>query len=190
VAGLIMLYFVTGNLNKFKEAQLILKELGIKIQQLDIKKMEIQADNVQSISEHATRVILEQHDKELIVEDAGLFIDVLNGFPGPYSSYVMRTIGCQGVLKLLKDETKRSAAFKAVLSYGKPEKDVISFLGELKGTIAKSARGNSGFGFDPIFIPNGSEKTFAEMSILQKNQFSHRMRALKKFAEWYISHNS
>jgi XTP/dITP diphosphohydrolase len=185
-----MLYLVTSNLNKFKEAMFVLKEYGLRLQHLDLEKLEIQADDIKEISEHATKVILEQHNKTILVEDAGLFIDALNGFPGPYSSYVMRTIGFQGILKLLKDETKRNATFKAVLSYGYPEKNVISFIGEIKGSIVHSARGSGGFGFDPIFIPNNSDKTFAEMSISQKNQFSHRMRALKRFAEWYIQYNS
>lgn len=185
-----MLYLITSNLNKFKEATLVLDEFGLTLQHLPLKKMEIQADDLQEISEHAAKVFLEQYDKEILVEDAGLFIDTLNGFPGPYSSYVYRTVGCKGILDLLKNEKKRIASFKAVLSYGRPEKGIISFLGEIKGQIVKSIRGSGGFGFDPIFMPNGSDKTFAEMSISQKNQFSHRMRALKRFAEWYVKKNA
>ena len=151
-----------------------------------LEKLEIQAEDIQEISEYAAKVILEQYNKEILVEDAGLFIDILSGFPGPYSSYVYRSIGCEGILDLLKDETERTATFKAVLSYGNPEKGVISFIGEIKGQIVNSICGSGGFGFDPIFMPKGSDKTFAEMSISQKNQFSHRMRALKLFAEWYM----
>ncbi len=185
-----MLYLVTSNIGKFKEAELVLERYGVEIQHLAIEKPEIQADSIREISEHAAKVILKQHNKEILVEDAGLFIEALNGFPGPYSSYVMRTIGCQGILKLLKNETKRNAKFKAVLSYGTTEESVISFKGEIKGIITHSIRGNSGFGFDPIFIPEGSNKTFAEMSISKKNEFSHRMRALKQFTEWYVKKNA
>ncbi len=181
-----MLYLVTSNLNKFNEAKLILEEYRLTLQHLPIEKLEIQADTIQDISEYATKVILEQNKKEILVEDAGLFIDALNGFPGPYSSYIYKTIRCEGILNLLKSETKRTASFKAVLSYGRPKNKVISFLGEIKGQIVYSVRGSGGFGFDPIFKPNGSNKTFAEMSISQKNQFSHRMQALKQFAEWYV----
>ncbi len=88
---------------------------------------------------------------------------------------------------MLKNESKRIAKFKAVLSYGKPEESVISFVGEIKGIITHSIRGNSGFGFDPIFVPEGSNKTFAEMNISQKNELSHRMRALKQFTNWYLN---
>ncbi|MHA2061126.1 MAG: XTP/dITP diphosphatase [Candidatus Sifarchaeia archaeon] len=180
-----MLFLVTSNLGKFKEAKLVMERYGVTIQHLAIEKPEIQADSIKEISEHAAKVILKQYNKEILVEDAGLFVEALNGFPGPYSSYVMRTIGCQGILRLLKNETKRTAKFKAVLSYGKPEESVVSFTGEIKGMITHSIRGNSGFGFDPIFIPEGSNKTFAEMSISEKNEFSHRMRALKQFTDWY-----
>jgi XTP/dITP diphosphohydrolase len=182
-----MLFLVTSNIGKFKEAKLVMESYGITIQHLAIEKPEIQADDIKEISEYAAKEILKQHRKEILVEDAGLFIEALNGFPGPYSSYVLRTIGCQGILQLLEQETERTAKFKAVLSYGKPKESVISFIGEIKGIITHSMRGDSGFGFDPIFVPEGSNKTFAEMKISQKNELSHRMRALKQFSNWYIN---
>ena len=103
-----MVFLVTSNIGKFKEAKLVMERYGVTIQHLAIEKPEIQADSIKEISEHAAKVILKQYDKEILVEDAGLFVEALNGFPGPYSSYVMRTIGCQGILRLLKNETKRA----------------------------------------------------------------------------------
>jgi XTP/dITP diphosphohydrolase len=124
------------------------------------------------------------------VEDAGLFIDALSGFPGPYAAYVFKTINNSGILKLMENIADRHAKFQSVIAYCddqipfKPE----CFDGESKGQITISERkeqGKSGFGFDPIFQPTGSGKTFAEMTITEKNGYSHRAMAVHKFAEWY-----
>jgi len=119
----------------------------------------------------------------VFVEDAGLFIDALNGFPGPYSSYVYRTIGVEGVLKLVEGKS-RGAAFVSVIALYHPGKGVRVFKGMCRGVIAQHPRGFSGFGFDPIFIPEGVGKTFAEMREDEKNKLSHRGEAARKLIEW------
>jgi len=110
------------------------------------------------------------------VEDAGLFIRALNGFPGPYSSFVYKTIGIRGILKLLNDVSDRTAFFKSVIGLWCNDHIEI-FEGVVEGHITKEPRGAGGFGFDPIFIPKGCKKTFAEMSVDEKNLFSHRAKA-------------
>ncbi|NOZ89276.1 MAG: RdgB/HAM1 family non-canonical purine NTP pyrophosphatase, partial [Crenarchaeota archaeon] len=117
------------------------------------------------------------------VEDAGLFVDALSGFPGPYSSYVYKTIGVHGILRLLEGEENRAARFVSVIAYAGPW-GVQLFRGEVKGSIAAEPRGSGGFGFDPIFIPEGADKTFAEMNIEEKNMYSHRARAARKLCSW------
>ncbi len=123
----------------------------------------------------------------VIVEDAGLFIKALNGFPGPYSSYVNKTIGVEGILKLMRGIKDRTAYFFSVVAFYDPDINELEFFyGKVEGEIAEEARGKSGFGFDPIFTPiEGDGRTFAEMGVEEKNKFSHRSKALRKFAKWY-----
>jgi XTP/dITP diphosphohydrolase len=153
---------------------------------IKFKTLEVQNDNIENIARLSAIDAASKTNLPVIVEDAGLFIDALNGFPGPYSSYVYRTIGKEGIIKLLEGVNNREAHFKSVVAFCDPKCNVICFEGIVKGKIAMEPRGNSGFGFDPIFEPAEQPgKTFGEMSIENKNRFSHRGKALRKFAEWY-----
>ena len=181
-----LIYLITRNINKFKEARRVLADYGIATAMLKIKTIEIQDERLENIAKIRAKDALKKCNLPLIVEDAGLFIKHLNGFPGPYSSYVYKTIGYEGILKLLEGVEDRDAHFKSAIAYISPKEDVKVFMGIVEGRIAKEARGESGFGFDPIFEPNGGGgKTFAEMTIDEKNKLSHRSKALKKFAQWY-----
>ncbi|RLE72114.1 MAG: non-canonical purine NTP pyrophosphatase, RdgB/HAM1 family, partial [Thermoprotei archaeon] len=120
------------------------------------------------------------------VEDAGLFVEALNGFPGPYSSYIYKTIGCEGILKLLEGVDNRKAYFLSVVALRAPGLGDVVFKGKVNGIIANEMRGEKGFGFDPIFIPDGCEKTFAEMNIEEKSRYSHRGKALRKMGKWIV----
>lgn len=179
------IYLATSNKHKLEEIALALAPYKIKVEMLNVRKLEIQS---KSIEEIATRAVenLEVADSPIAVEDSGLFIDALNGFPGPYSHYVYETIGIKGVLKLLEEEACRSATFVSVIALKTPGEQVILFKGETRGIIAYEPKGTGGFGFDPVFIPEGSTKTFAEMTAEEKNLFSHRGKAVKKMAEWII----
>ena len=152
-----------------------------------VKAIEIQDDSLENIAKASAIDAAEKCRLPIIVEDAGLFINALNGFPGPYSSYVNRTIGVEGILKLMKNIEDRSAYFLSAVTFYDPASGELKiFRGKVDGKIAEEARGESGFGFDPIFIPiEGDGRTFAEMGAEGKNKFSHRARALRKFAEWY-----
>jgi len=181
------LLFVTRNKHKFEEALHVLLPLGIKLKQLPVKRVEIQSDDLGEIALIGARSAVEVLKKPLVVEDAGLFINSLNGFPGPFSSYVYKTIGVKGVLKLMEDVDDRSAYFKSVVAFCSPDGMCRMFIGEVHGEIAYEARGSGGFGFDPIFIPYESDgRTFAEMSIAEKSLFSHRARAFREFGRWFI----
>ncbi len=175
--------FVTGNKNKIREAEAILKPFNITIDGIDVNIDEVQADDVEYIAKRAAEDSYKILKKPLIVEDSGLYIDALNGFPGPYSSYVYKTLGVDGILKLMAGIEKRNAVFKAVVAYtdGSITK---TFLGLSNGRISLEARGR-GWGFDPIFIPEGVTKTFGEMNVEEKNIFSHRGKALINFAKWF-----
>ena len=184
-----IVFFATGNFNKFNEARIILKEYGFASAMLNVKTIEVQNDSITEIAKASVVEAFKQCHLSLIAEDAGLFIHALKGFPGPYAAYVYRTIGNPGMLKLLKKVENRKATFRSVIAYYYGSGEPMFFEGEADGEIAFCERGGivkAGFGFDPIFIPTGSPKTFAEMEIEEKNKLSHRAKSVRKFADWYM----
>ena len=184
-----VIFLVTGNIHKFNEARNVLSEFDLSTAMLNIDTVEIQADSIEEIAKTSAVDAAKKCCLPIIVEDAGLFIDALNGFPGPYSSHVFRTLGTEGILKLMKDTKRRNAHFESAIAFYSPElKSPESFHGKTEGKITEQTRGLEGFGFDPIFLPpQGQGKTFAEMPLTEKNRYSHRAKALRGFAEWYVS---
>lgn len=176
---------VTGNKRKFEEMNQIALQYGIKLDMINLPKFEIQADRLEDVVRHAASVFYSMLNEPIILEDSGLFIEALNGFPGPYTKFVKKTLDIKGILKLMENEKNRNAYFKTALAYV-DENEIRIFTGEVHGKISEKAVGNKGFGFDPIFIPEGSDKTFAEMEIEEKNKYSHRSKAFKKFLDFYI----
>ena len=174
------LYFVSSNSHKYKEAKSILDSFGIKLGFLKLNLEEIQSNSLKEIAEKKAKDAFSKCKKPLIIEDDGMFIDSLNGFPGPYSSYVFKTIGNKGILKLVP--SKRKAKFVSIITYC-DKKILESFDAKIDGTISKYQKGK-GWGYDPIFLPKNSRKTFAEID--SKNELSHRFKALKKFSNWYL----
>lgn len=170
-----MLYFATSNKHKFKEAKAMLADRGTGIQHFPFQHVEIRSDSVEEIAQHAVRAAYAQLGKPVFVEDTGLFIPALNSFPGTYSAWVLRKIGCKGILKLLRGK-RRSAYFQACIALA-TKRGVKTFTARCYGNIAAKERGKGGFGFDPIFIPRGYKQTFAE-SITLKNKLSHRYKSL------------
>ncbi len=174
------LFFVSSNSHKYQEAKMILDSLGINLGFLKSNLEEIQSHSLNAIAVAKAKDAFSKFKKPIIIEDDGLFIESIDGFPGPYSSYVFKTIGNNGILNLLKNN--RKAKFVSTITYC--DKTILqSFEGKLDGKISKTQKGK-GWGFDPIFIPNNSKKTFAELN--NKNELSHRYKALKKFSKWYL----
>ena len=183
------IYFVTSNKHKFEEIKSFLEDV-VNVEQLNIEVEEIQSSNLELISKKKALYAFKIVNKPLFVEDSGLFIEALKGFPGPYSSYVYKTIGVKGILKLLENYKNRNARFISIISYvDNSLKQPICFKGIVEGKIATIARGNKGFGFDPIFIPQNYNKTFAEDYELKK-KISHRRKALEKFREFLIKNKN
>ncbi len=174
-----MLYFQTSNPHKFKEAKEIFADHGIKIKRIPSAYEEIQAATLEEVALSALSKITKD---DIFIEDAGLFIDSLNGFPGVYSSYVLDTLGIHGVLKLMETVTDRGAEFASVVGM-RHASGVKIFKGVVRGSISLEPKGKAGFGYDPIFIPSGHRKTFAE-DISVKKERSHRRRALEKLARY------
>jgi XTP/dITP diphosphohydrolase len=156
---------------------------------LRVKGDEIQSDSLKEIAEASAINAFKRNRLPIFVEDAGLFIDALSGFPGPYAAYVYKTIHNSGILSLMENIVDRHAKFQSVIAYcDETLCEPKCFEGESNGEITateRKAQGKSAFGFDPIFQPVGSNKTFAEMTIEEKNCFSHRAMAIDKFAAWY-----
>ena len=174
------LFFVSSNNHKYQEANIILDSFGIKLGFFKYNLEEIQSNSLKEIASTKAKNAFSKYKKPVIVEDDGLFIDSLEGFPGPYSSYVFKTIGNKGILNLLKKN--RKAKFVSIITYC-DNKTLKSFNAKLDGTISKTQKGK-GWGYDPIFIPKNVKQTFAELT--NKNNLSHRYKALKKFSNWYL----
>jgi len=173
--------FVSSNKNKFYEAQNILSQNGINLGFFKTPLKEIQAESLKEIAAQKADEAYRKIRKPLIIEDAGLFIESLNGFPGPFSSYVFKTIGNSGILRLVK--TNRKAKFQSVVAYCDNKYGVVLFDAKVEGKISKNSKGK-GWGYDPIFIPHGLIKTYAILS--NKNEISHRYKALNKFSNWFV----
>jgi len=183
------IFFATNNINKFNEARKILAEYKIAVGMLRAKTIEIQDETLDNIASASAEESFRECHLPIIVEDAGLFIKALNGFPGPYAAYVYKTIGNEGLLKIMKNVNQREAKFESVVAYRSARlKHPICFKGNVIGEITLKQlrrKNNEGFGFDPIFKPSHSHKTFAEMPIEDKNAYSHRAVALRRFAKWH-----
>ncbi|HJU12915.1 MAG TPA: RdgB/HAM1 family non-canonical purine NTP pyrophosphatase [Candidatus Nitrosotalea sp.] len=175
------LFFASSNRHKFEEAREILAQFGLRLRFFRYSLEEIQSEDLSEIARHKALQACMQCPGPVIVEDAGLFIDSLNGFPGPYSSFVFDTIGNRGILKLVS--SKRAATFRSIIAYCEKNHDVMVFEARVKGKISRKLQGRR-WGFDPIFIPEGRSKTYSQIS--DKNSVSHRFRALEKFASWYL----
>ena len=153
--------YVTGNWAKIASAKQILEPLGIEIDNIKMDTIEIQADDVESIAKYSAKWASEQLKSDVLKNDSGLFVEALNGFPGPYTHYADDTLGENGLLKLLAGETNRRAYFKEVLAYCEYGKEPITFIGITPGTIALEKSGEYGWSWDFVFIPDGYDKTLA-----------------------------
>lgn len=169
--------FITSNEAKFREAKALAEKFSIRIEWLRMEYEEPQGFELEEIAKRSAEILANRIKKPFFIEDSGLFIEALKGFPGPYSSYVFKTIGNEGILKLMAGVENRKAYFKAVIAYFDGSK-IRTFDGVVDGEIALEIRGEKGFGFDPIFLYDN--RTFAEMGE-EKNLVSHRRRALEKF---------
>lgn len=183
------LIIATSNRNKVKEIKELLRHLDLEVlskDELDIEKFETIEDG-ESLEENSLKKakdLKKRINHIVIADDSGLFVNSLDGEPGVYSS---RYAGIEGrddlnIEKLLKNlqDKDRDAYFKTVISLIAQDDKTFIVEGICEGKIANSPRGTNGFGYDPVFIPNGYNKTFAELGDEIKNNISHRGNALEK----------
>lgn len=175
------IYFATSNKAKVSEFRGFFRHRGIKVCQLDIDIPEIQHEGVADVAREKAKYAAEKTGKIVVVEDTGLYIAALKGFPGTAAKFVFFTIGLKGILKLMEGAKDRSAEFHSAIAVCGPGKELKVFVGREKGTISEEIRGNGGFGYDPVFIPLGHAKTHAE-DYDKKSEISHRVKALEKLA--------
>jgi len=173
------IYFITSNKNKAQEASVF---LGFQLRQKNIDLPEIQDLDVLAVSKHKALMAFEIVGKPLFVEDTGLYIEELNGFPGAFAKMAVQTLGVEKIAGLVSGPS--SAYAKTVITYH-DGKVIRQFIGEKRGVIQKNPRGKNNFGWDPIFQPEGEIKTYAEMTKKQKVAVSHRTKAFAKFKKFF-----
>ena len=187
-----MLILSTGNKNKVREIKEILKELPIEVvskDDINLGHIDVVEDGI-TLSENSikkARTLSEYTEYMVMADDSGLFVDALNGDPGVYSN---RYAGFEGddnannikLLAALKDIEieERTAKFITVIALVLEDKEIITMTGEIKGSIAVENMGSNGFGYDPLFIPEGYDRSFAQLGHEIKNEISHRAKALEE----------
>ncbi len=185
------LVFATGNINKVNEIQQLIPD-EIKLLSLnDIDCMEEIPETQATIEGNASQkafYVYTNYHFNCFADDTGLEVEALDGRPGVLSArYAGESKNADDnmnkILAELKNVTNRNARFKTVISLVMDGKE-IQFEGIVEGVILKEKRGDKGFGYDPIFIPNGYDKTFAELDMSEKNKISHRALAVRKLVEF------
>ena len=170
---------VTSNDGKIKEFKQAFEKTPVFPTKVSVPYPEVQASSLEEVVDFGLDNLKDKIQPPFIIDDAGVFVDGLEGFPGVYSRYVYDTIGLQGILKQMENLEDRQASFKCVLGLLLEDGTTHKFVGECKGRIIHEMRGDGGFGYDPIFIPDGFDRTFAELPPEEKNEISHRGRAMQ-----------
>ena len=173
------IYFASSNMHKFSEAKAVLS--NHKLTHFPFDYNELRYDTPTEIAIDAVIEAYRRVKKPIFVEDSGLFIDSLNGFPGTFSAWALKKISLEGILTLLKNKTDRNSHFESSIAYHDGS-NIHVFKGVTEGEISKLISGKDGFGYDPIFIPRGYDQTFAQ-SIELKNKLSHRYKSLLHFSK-------
>lgn len=174
-----MIKFITGNKNKFEEVKAVLPD----IEQLDIDLPEIQETDARAIIKAKLQEALNHQKGEFIVEDTSLYLECLNGLPGPLIKWFLKSMGNNGLATLVEKMGNDKAEARTIIGYAKNHEEIYFFEGAVKGRIV-ALRGDTHFGWDPIFLPDGYEKTFAEMGTEEKNKISMRKMAASKLKEF------
>jgi XTP/dITP diphosphohydrolase len=177
------LRFATANEGKLLEVRKRLEPLGFEVERLDDPYPELQTGTLEQVVEWGLDWLWQRHNVPLVIDDSGLFIHSYKGFPGVYSAYVFKTLGCEGVLKLMEGVEDRNAEFRCCVGYMDEGGSKLVVTGTARGRIIYDMRGTQGFGYDPIFVPEGESRTFAEMGAEEKNTLSHRGKAFGLLAE-------
>ncbi len=185
--------FATNNANKIREVQEMLGEAYVFKKLADIGCTEELPETTNTIEGNArqkARYVWSHYGKNCFSEDTGLEVDALGGEPGVHTAYYAGpqrdpVANMAKVLELLGDEPGRTARFRTVIALIIDGEEWV-FEGVVEGTIAHAPQGEGGFGYDPIFCPEGRTTTFAEMPAVEKHRISHRARAMHKLQAFLL----
>lgn len=172
--------FITGNNKKVEEVKAI---TGLDVVAKKMEIDEVQSLNVEEVAKAKALSAFQATKSPAMVDDTGMNIDALNGLPGALVTWFLETLEPAGILKLISGETNRNASVSTSIGYA-DESGVYAFTGTIHGKLPETPKGENGFGYDPIFIPDGYSKTYAEMTSEEKNNISMRKIALLKFKEF------
>lgn len=170
---------ITGNQGKVAEFEAL---MGVELQNQKIPLAEIQSLDVTEVAWHKATEAYAAIGSPVLTDDTGFTINAWNGLPGALITWFLQSVGNQGILQMAKGLSDRSVTVTTALGYA-DEHGVQVFTGTLHGTLATEERGKNGFGYDAIFIPDGYDKTFAEMTNEEKNEISMRKLAVDKLKE-------
>ncbi len=179
------IHFATGNKGKAQEAEQI---LGVDVEIAPLELDEIQSMNLEDIVGHKVGQAYEKLKSPVFVDDVSLEVEIWKGFPGPFVKYLQQ-ISNDMILYMMRNEKNRRVKLIATIAYHDGKK-IHYFSGHVFCTVALEARGDGGWGFDPILIPEGQNLTFAEVTDEVKNSLSHRRNALDAFKQFLDSQKS
>lgn len=176
--GALPLVFVTSRAEKAREAE----RMGFAVERLDLDLPEPQALDPSEIVETKARTAYQMLARPVLVEDSGLAVAAWGGFPGALVKWLETSAGVGALAQMLNAFPDRSATAVCAIAYCDGG-EVVTARGETRGSIAAAPRGGSGFGWDVLFLPEGSDRTFAEMSSAEKDRVSHRRRAWEALSQ-------
>jgi len=177
--------FISGNKEKHREFRQILGKMGIGVVCRDVDIDEIQDPDEEAVASRKARDAFAIIQAPVVVEDTGLHISAMNGYPGNLVKHFFASLGAEGIIRFLRGKNRDAQAVTAIAYCDQDGPRV--FRGELRGSISERVRGESGFHWDFVFIPEGCNETFAEMGSAAKNRISQRRKALEMFAAWFRS---
>ncbi|MHA2424754.1 MAG: RdgB/HAM1 family non-canonical purine NTP pyrophosphatase [Candidatus Thorarchaeota archaeon] len=178
------LILVTQNKHKLRELRPLFEEYGIELATTTIPKLEIRSNDVERVALEAAKIGFFEAKQPVVLDDTALYIDALEGFPMTYAGFVLKTLGRKGILKLMDGVKDRRARFATAVGFSDGE-TLATFKGVMEGSIAEKEEGEDGFAYDPIFIPEGESRTYAQLSFEEKVKISHRTKAFRAFFDWY-----
>lgn len=171
---------VTGNKGKAAEIEAI---TGYLVEAVNLDIQEVQSLDVEVVAKEKALAAYRQLSRPVVVDDTGMTIEALKGLPGALVSWFLDTLGPEGIVRLIVGESNRKASVSTCIGYADAT-GAYTFVGTIYGALTTEPRGAGGFGYDPIFVPDGQDRTYAEMTSEEKNAQSMRKEALIKFRDF------
>lgn len=186
------LIFVTSNPHKFEVAKNSLRSIGYEAIQVKLDTPEIQSVDVVEVALYSAKWAADKLGKPVTLMDAGYYIEALNGFPGPFIKFINKWLSSEDILRLMNGKTNRNISMKFCLAYCEPTKTAVTFLSEVRGTIAQKAFKSDKVGVTPIdeiLIPEGFDKTDSLISKEDMVKFWSKTESYWKDLVEYLSKN-